>query len=160
MTQLSKKQQKILNHLITECDTNTNKTKMNSCHCAAIITSGKILCIATNDSRTKLSKCCLTSIHAEINVLYKYIRNNYTPYSKLCLWVIRWDTKEKELRNSMPCWSCMHAIKKFNIKIIYFSTLNGGISRMKPNDIRYTYITRAQSNHSCIETKWNLFKSC
>jgi tRNA(Arg) A34 adenosine deaminase TadA len=156
MTQLSKKQQSILNHLINYCP--IVKTKLHSSHCAAITIGGKIICTGRNNNRTKLSKCCLTSIHAEIDVLYKYFRNNYTPNSRLCLWVIRWNHKTCELRNSKPCISCLCAIRKFNIKRIYFST-NEGIVSMKPKDIVNTYTTRAQKHHECIEQKWSIFVS-
>lgn len=155
MTQLSKKQQSILNHLVKHC---RHDSKLQSSHCAAITSGGKIICTGSNTTRTKLSKCCLTSIHAEINVLYKYFRNHSTPHARLSLWVIRWNHTTCQLRNSQPCISCTYALKRFNIKRIYFSTQNGIIS-VKPKDLINPYITRSQKERSLVEKRWSIFIS-
>jgi len=147
---LSKKKVEILNDLIEE----TEKSEMRSKHASAVVKSGKIRAVGHNSFRGSIGGNRIPSTHAEISAIYNWLKIG--DRSTVDLWVIR-VSKLGKLTDSAPCLSCVIAIKKYNVRNVYYSDAHGQIIRVKVGkmDLNETHVTRYQKNHGVYCT-WNL----
>lgn len=146
---LSNKKQNILEVLANEA----KKSNMKSLHAAGLVKNGKLLEKGHNSHRELIGGNAVNSTHAEISVIHKLLKTQKKIDADL--WVIR-VTKEGELVNSEPCLSCIVALKKYNIKRVFYSDSEGDIICIKLNDIiiKDSYKTRYQRMNG-VYTNWS-----
>lgn len=152
------KEQKIINAMLNS----VNPKEMRTLHVACIVSEGKILRIAQNELRTCYCNKLITSIHAELNVINKYMNskkmftqkkifNKNVKYfkqpnnKKLDLWVIR--VSKNKILNSKPCHDCVHCIKKFNIRNVYYSNGNGYIIKCKASSLSNKHLSKGRRHY-------------
>ena len=120
----------------------SSKSTMSQRHGCIAVINGKIFARGYNSyykSSLNERECC--SCHAEQDVLKQCIKYIKKPYRvRINIYIVRC-RNDGVYTQSEPCFVCYNEMKRFNIRNIIYSTIDGTLTKCSFTDFKTTFKT-------------------